>query len=170
MLAVAAPAPTEARDLLRRLVRLVPHESLGELVLEMVEGALAAPPAAPPSAHVPNPVAANGNGSKRGKRARARSGRPPGRPRKRPLGQSAEANGAATLTATAGEHAAPDGRKEAAAAFWQAAAKLDPITPWKPAADRLGLNRSVCQDAHRLHTLPPLPPGLSPEQAAAAFA
>ena len=36
---------------------------------------------------------------------------------------------------------------------------VTPATPWKPAADRLGLNRSVCQDAHRLHTLPPLPPG-----------
>ena len=58
-----------ASDIIRRLVRLVPHESLGELVLEMVEGALAAPPAAPPSAHVPNRVAANGNGSKRGKRS-----------------------------------------------------------------------------------------------------
>ena len=54
-----------ASDIIRRLVRLVPRESLGELVLEMVEGALAAPPAAPPSAHVPNPGRANGNGSKR---------------------------------------------------------------------------------------------------------
>ena len=164
----ATAAPARTRDLLRRLVALIPRESLGELVLEMVEGALAAPAA--PTSHVPKPAAANGNGAKRS-RGRPRSGRPPGRPRKTAR-VSAEANGAAApAPAATGEHASNGtGRKAAAAAFWEAASRIDPLTPWKPAADRLNLNRSVCQDAYKSHTLPPLPPGLSPEEAAAAFA
>jgi hypothetical protein len=54
----------------------------------------------------------------------------------------------------------------AAAAFWAAAERLDPAVPWRGAADKLGLNRAVCQDAHKANTLPP---GLTPE-AAEAFA
>jgi hypothetical protein len=54
----------------------------------------------------------------------------------------------------------------AAAAFWAAAERLDPAVPWRAAADKLDLNRAVCQDAHKANTLPP---GLTPE-AAEAFA
>ncbi len=166
--ATAAPAPSEARDIIRRLVALIPGDLLASFVIEMVEGALAAPPA-PPTPHAPNP--ANGNGATRPRGGkRAGSGRKPGRPRKaaRP---SAEANGApAPAPAATGEHASNGTGRKAAAAFWEAASRIDPLTPWKPAADRLNLNRSVCQDAYKSHTLPPLPPGLSPEEAAAAFA
>ena len=163
MSATAAPAPPEARDPLRRLVRLVPGELLASFVIEMVEHALAAPPTAP-TPHAPNLPAANGNGAKR-PRVRPRFGRPPGRPRKSSLGQGAEVNGAtAPAPAATGEHASNGTGRKAAAAFWEAASRIDPLTPWKPAADRLNLNRSVCQDAYKIHTLPPLRPASHPKK------
>ena len=105
MPATAAPAPPEARDLLRRLVRLVPRESLGALRDRDGRGR-ARRPARRANFHMRRIRPPRTATERSARAAGARSGRPPGRPRKKPLGQSAEANGAtAPAPAATGEHA-----------------------------------------------------------------
>ena len=183
--------PFEPVQILRRLVRSVPPQALSDLVIEILQRSITAPTlyVEIPNDETPAKPARIRNVSKPTRRARGRPRkRPVGKLAKGARGTGSNqhrkvrvSDGPAPPTladqgvdkhlakraakAPYGVHPAAFAKAEPTVMrFWQAAEALNPGSPWKPVADRLGINLAQAQDAHREYVLPV---GVSETQAAA---